>query len=259
MKLAIVLTLGLGFLVAFGSPGGAQPVPDHATGTFSAGECGGEGMTVLVNSKAALVFETHGTTTEIALTEAEWAAGSVVLKMEEEADELVLPPVDSLKRCASPPAHFFLVFAEAASVFGRLDEFEERCFGEEVDGTQCTEILIELIDVSEDGEISQAEFSRGLRAVNFFVFYDLAVEESGSSFVPLEELVADQLTATLLGPLVAASFIGSYDYDGDGLVSPDELAHDFPAEVIQGVLATVPGMMSALIRSGPSLFRSLRR
>ena len=216
------------------SSAGAEPVPEDATGNWSIENCD-SGPRVLVTSNAALVFEGGDQKTAVAVARAEWAAGSVVLDIENEAEELILPPTDDLQRCPAPPIFFSMMFAESVSLFRRMDEIEAVCAGGKA-SMPCVALVFDLIDVSDDGMFSRAEISRATRAASFFVGYSIAVSELKNAFVPVEKLSVAWLSASLIGPAVAANVVSSYDYDGDDRLSLEELLQDrTPEEGIRGI------------------------
>lgn len=183
---------------------------------------------------------------------------------EGEPDKLVLPPLGSLKRCDAPPVMFYLIYAEAITVFGQIDKIEERCAGTHIVTERCTALVLDLIDVSEDGVFSKAELSRAVRAASFFIGYRLAVEESRAAFVPMERLSIARFAASLLGPFVAGNLIDSYDFDGDNFLSLKELLQDCsPEEGIEGIAAGLvaqlpPDMMSGIMKTVDGLFGLMR-
>ena len=137
------------------------------------------------------------------MARAEWLAGSVVLTMEGDVGELMLPPFDEFQGCAALPAEFSVMFAESITVFRELDAFGARCLSDEMAAAECIPLVFELVDVSEDGAFSKAELSRAVRAASFFVGYWADVEESQDPFVPVEKLSMVWFVASAVGPLVA--------------------------------------------------------
>ena len=261
-KRTFSLAAGLAALALSAPPAEGEPVPEHATGIWSLAGCGGHGLTVLVSPNAALMVESEGGKSQVALAEAEWAAGSFALTMDGE-DVLILPPLGSLERCDALPGSLPMVFAEALAVFKRLDDLGAPCRGKQGIGARCIAAAFDLIDVSGDGRFSPAEISRALRAAAFFIGHRMIAAEKSTSFVPLEDLYVAQLAASVLGPVVAANLIASYDYDGDGLMSPGELMQDrSPEEGLEGVVAGVaagmaPEALSAIMKSASGLLGSL--
>ena len=138
-------------VLALPSPG-AGPVPESATGNWSIENCDG-GPRVLVTSNAALLFEDGDENTAVAVARAEWVGGSIVLKIEREAEELILPPTDDLQQCAAPPIFFSMMFAESVALFRRMDEIVAAC-GDGKASMQCVALVFALVDVSDDGTFS---------------------------------------------------------------------------------------------------------
>ncbi len=264
MKVVVYLASAIAIAVSAALPAAAEPVPERATGIWSIAECGGDGLTVLVDENAALVFETQGEETKVALARTDWLADFVVLTMDGEAGELVLPPLDGLHRCAALPLGFSLMFAESVTVLRRSDELKASCAGEQVAAAQCVALVFELIDISEDGVFSRAELSRAVRAASFFIGYVVNVEETKNPFVPMKKLSVAWLAASVLGPFIAANLIDSYDFDGDERLSLKELLQDrSPDQGIEGVAAGLaakvpPGMMSGMMRTVNGLLGTLR-
>ena len=173
------------------------------------------------------------------------------MKVEGEKDDLVLPPLEGLRRCDAPPVFFSFMFAEAITAFKRIDEVEARCAGGKVVAARCVALVFGLIDVSGDGVFSRAELARALRAASFFVGYELAAKELQNAFVPMEKLSIAWLAASLLGPSAAENLIDSYDFDGDGRLSLKELLQDrSPQEGIQGVAAGLARKVPPKVLSG---------
>ena len=117
MKLVTFLATVSAVVALAGLPARADPVPDRVTGIWSVTACGGGGLTVLLESNATMMFEGQGERSRVAMARAEWLAGSIVLTIEGETDELVLPPLDNLARCDTAPVSFSLLFAEAITFF----------------------------------------------------------------------------------------------------------------------------------------------
>ena len=264
MKVFMCLAVVIAIAVSVTQPSAAEPVPDRATGIWSIAGCGGDGLTVLVDNNAALMFETGGEQTNVAMARAEWLVDSVVLTTEGEVGELVLPPLDGLRRCSVLPGGFSLMFAESVAMLRQFDEIETRCTGEEMAAAQCVALAFEFTDVSEDGVFSRAELSRIVRAASFFIGYSINVKETQDSYVPLEKLSVAWFAASVLGPLVASNLIDSYDFDGDGRLSLKELLQDrSPEQGIEGVAAGLaakvpPEMMSRLTRTVNGLLGALQ-
>ena len=209
---------------------------------LSPSDCGkyGYGLTVLVNSNAALIIKSEGATSKVALASVELVSESLVLTIEGEEGELVLPK-GSLEHCESIPGLLPVLFAEAITVFKQLDP---RCYGGTIDA-RCVAAVFDTIDVTGDGAFSRAELSRMVRAAGFFIGHRMLAEPNSVSFVPLENMYVVQLAASALGPFVADNIIESYDYDSDGSISPKELMQDRrPQEGIESAIAGIASVMA---------------
>ncbi len=256
MKRVLSLTVLLAVVVG-ALPAVAEPVPRHAAGIWSVGECGGGGLSVLA-------IEGRGQQARVAVAGAEWLGGSVVLATGGAEGELVLPPLGSLHRCDALPSAFSLMFAESIAAFGEIREIEQRCATGKSGAARCVALAFDLIDVSGDGRFSKAELSRAVRAASLFVGHRVVAERSRDPWVSLESLSVAWVSASLIGPFLATNLIASYDFDGDGLLSLKELMQDrSPEQGLQGVAAGVaaglpPGMTSGLMSFANDLVELLR-
>lgn len=223
----------------------AEPVPDQAYGVWSVGNCIGDSLTFLVNSNSAILIENQEGTAKVGVGAAEWAAGSIILTLEGEDNEIILPQLDNLRRCESLPGIMPVLYAEAIAVFGRLDELIAACGGESGITALCTAVAFDLVDITGDGKFSKAEISRAIRAIGFFIGYFVVAENRQTAFVPLGELAFAQVAAAALGPFVATNLIDSYDFGGDGFLSLAELMQDrSPEKGFEGAIASVSSGMA---------------
>lgn len=223
----------------------AEPLPDRAFGVWSVGECGGDTLAVMVNSTSALMVENREGEAAVAVGRAEWAGGSIVVTMKGEPGELILPPLNGLRRCEALPGVMPLLFAEAVAVFGRLDEIDAACDAETGTAAHCLVQGFDIVDITGDGRFSRAEMSRVFQAAGFFVGYRMVADRRGDAFAPLGELYLAQVAATILGPLLATNLIDSYDFDGDGFLTLDELTFDRrPEEGLEAALASLASGMA---------------
>ncbi|MDD9999402.1 MAG: EF-hand domain-containing protein [Rhodospirillaceae bacterium] len=256
MKSIAVFAIVVAFLSVFTwvMPTRAEPVPSRLSGVWSLGNCDGDSVTIMVNSNAALVVEKQQGKATVAVSQAEWHGGSMVLTMMNEG-ELLLPPMNQLEECDSLPGVLPVLFAEMVAVFGRIDEINDACLGDEGITAHCVAGAFSIIDITGDGRFSHAEISRAVRAAGFFVGHGLISDERKTAFVPVEELYLAQVAATALGPFIAANVIQSYDFDGDGFVSLAEFMQDrSPQKGLEGALANVatsmaPEALSAVMKS----------
>ena len=268
-KFACCLIAGLAVLALSGFSSQAAPVPQRATGIWSLGPCGGDGLSVLVNSAAALMVETEGEQSHVAILKAEWVAGSFVLASKDIGDDLVLPPLEQFQRCGFLPPSMSGPFAEAVTVFKRLDEIEAACSGEATNVARCIAVAFDVVDVTGNGLLSRAELSRGRQAAEFFFDYRWAVDKQreaegesagadaarGPAFVLLEKLYAGDASASRVFMSAPSNLIQSYDFDGDGFLSLQEVMQDrIPETGPEGALANtalrlLPPALSAFLRS----------
>lgn len=225
-------------------PARAEPVPNRLSGVWTVGTCGGDSVTLLVNSSIALILEKQQGKATVAVARSEWANDSIVLTVANEG-ELILPPMSQMKKCERLPGILPVLFAEMIAVFGRIDEIHDACLSDKGVTARCVAGAFSIVDITGDGKFSHAEISRAVRAAGFFVGHGLISDEEEVAFVPVEKLYVAQLAALALGPLVAANVIQSYDFDGDGFVSLAELMQDrSPEEGLEGALANVAGSLA---------------
>ncbi|MDE0308090.1 MAG: hypothetical protein OXI87_24875 [Albidovulum sp.] len=84
-----------------------------------------------------------------------------------------------------------------------------------------------------------------------------------TAFVPVEELLLSWLAGSAIGPTVAGNVVGSYDYDGNGLLSLKELMQDrAPQNGLEGALASAaeelaPDTLAAILRSATGILKDL--
>ena len=265
MKFAVAMAACLATLVLSGAHVGAEPVPERATGVWSLGkDCDGRGPVMMVNSRAALMVETRNGKAAVAIAKAEWAAGSIVLSFGKGAEEAILPPIKSLRKCGALPGMLPVVFAETLAVFRKFDDIDEACLGEGGPGPRCAAVGFRMIDITRDGRLSRAEIGRAIRAAAFFVGHRLIADRQKKAFVPVDELFLAWFAGSALGPTVAGNLVDSYDYDGDGLLSLAELMQDrTPEEGLEGALAGMaaemaPEALSAVMRSATGILDLLR-
>ena len=167
---ALVIAVGI---VATGPK--AASIPESAIGLWGPADaqagCEGDGRIMLVNSGGVILFERSGPETFIVLGPAEWIAGTLILTRH--AGDIVLPPLDDLKRCDRLPGQYYAFFGEAIAVFQSFDEVQSRCDGDSAQ--RCVRAIFELFDVSGDDRLSRAEIGRALRAGAFFFGYEVIV------------------------------------------------------------------------------------
>jgi hypothetical protein len=185
----------------------------------------------------AIVFENPGQILgpmgRVNVLETTWIDGSVFLRGGPENRIALLADVDALVRCDALPANLQLFFGEALAVYRDLRVVADVCAAEE---RSCAASVFRTIDVSEDGRLSEAELVRllrvGILAARFLVDIDgpSASATGGANLLEsgaeLGGGVGGGLLASLLAPTLLGNVFLSYDFDGDGFLSPEELLQD---------------------------------
>ena len=116
--------------------------------------------------------------------------------------------------CAAVPLPFSVLHGESARMLLDIEPALASCAAGSSD---CLAGVFAAIDKHPDGELNKAELSRLVRV---FIHLGAAAQDAPSS----EDLAAWTGASVLLVPLVATGLISSYDYDGNGSLSFDEIA-----------------------------------
>ena len=251
--LATVMTVAL----LSASPVEADLIPNSARGVWSTEDCGGSGATFATNSAAIIWWSVHSN--EVYVGPAEWVSGSFVLpELAAEYGGAVLPFTDRLQRCGTMPGRLQSLFPESLAVFEAFDQVATQCDGGSM--RRCASAVFDMIDVSGDDRFSRAEISRMVRAAAFFVGYDAISSAYDDPLVSLDSIVVISSLRSALQPLVD-DLIDSYDFDGDGFLSQEELLQDRSIESLEAAandlasgvpsvfLTALPGSMSSLMGS----------
>lgn len=235
---AMIILVGLVLRPAY-----AQSMPTENIGIWAETSCKEGNKFFLVNSSAALVFNkaqkgftvVFGSTTAVART--------VIISRPE--GTLILPNMSKLIQCSSLPSEFYATFGEAITLFKEWTNIDKTCQSDT--GSRCLNAVLNLVDVSREGRISQAEISRILRGASLYIGYELAIanrvvlkrEENQAQYgleVGMTELFGAAAMASLVAPTISSGLLASYDYDGDGFLSMKEILQDRSSENIQGLL-----------------------
>ena len=252
---------GLAALLLSGPSSTAELAPQKTTGIWSTAACGKDGLTLLVNSRIALMIEGEGLATRVAVVPVEWVGGSLILRVKGEAHERVLS-VDSLKPCDALPGSMSLLLSDVVTVFGELDDFVTLCRRVDSITARCVAVVTDLIDVTGDGMFSRPELRQAMRAASFFIAYQGIADQQRDAFVSLDKLLISQVAASTIGPFVVTHLIDAYDSDGDDSVSPEELLQGrSPEQALQDILTGLaakapPAVVSLFVGSIPG-FRPL--
>jgi len=256
MKWTVFLITGLAVFAGSGSSSPAEVVPQRAAVIWNTAECGKEGLTLLVNSRIALMVEWEGLATSVAVVPAEWVGESIMLRVKGEAHERVLH-LDDLKQCDDLPGSMSLLFTDVIAVFDGLDDLVALCRGLAEVTASCAAAVADLVDRTNDGVFSHDELRQAMRVASFFIAYRGITVGQGKAFVTLEQLLVAQLAASVMGPIVVTRLIDLYDANGDGVLSPEELMKgQDPEQAVQRILAnlvakTPPPVAAMLMKSIP--------
>tara|TARA_B110000014_G_C19776551_1_gene403904 strand:+ start:47 stop:613 length:567 start_codon:yes stop_codon:yes gene_type:complete len=87
-----------------------------------------------------------------------------------------------------------------------------------------------FMDITGDGQLSLAEISRFQR-----VIIKYWVVEQQQAEVNVEDIAGINLAAILLLPITSSSILHSFDYDNDGVLSPEEVLGDSEFAKLVGV------------------------
>ena len=123
--------------------------------------------------------------------------------------------LETYARCDSIPFPLSLLHGEPAAFLFSLEPAIRSCRNRH---RSCIEQAFSAVDIHPDGALSTAEWARLIRVM---LYFSLAYGEKSKS----EKLGAAYAISVLAVPLAAAALVSSYDYDGDGKTSLDELFH----------------------------------
>ena len=118
-------------------------------------------------------------------------------------------------KCDSIPFPLSLLHGEPAAFLFSLGPAIRSCRSGQ---RSCIDEVFGAVDIHPDGALSTAEWARLIRVM---LYFSLAYGEKSKS----EKLGAAYAISVLAVPLAAAALVSSYDYDGDGKTSLDELFH----------------------------------
>ena len=131
-------------------------------------------------------------------------------------------------KCDSIPFPLSLLHGEPAAFLFSLEPAIRSCRGGQ---RSCIDEVFGAVDIHADGALSTAEWARLIRVM---LYFSLAYGEKSKS----EKLGAVYAISVLAVPLAAAALVSSYDYDGDGKTSLDELFH----AIAEQDAASIPGI-----------------
>ncbi len=120
-------------------------------------------------------------------------------------------------RCDAIPFPLSLLHGEPVAFLFSLEPAIVSC---RRGSPECVQHAFAAVDVHQDGALSTAEWARIIRIALYFA---LAFDESIKS----DRLGAAYAVSVLTAPLAASAIVSSYDYDGDGKTSLEELHRAF--------------------------------
>lgn len=242
------LIVSVSLLIAFQAP--AQTIPTEFQGIWAEGSCNDPKSSFLVNNSFAMVFRTGADgQDQMAIGPVSWSGDRIVMEIEQ--FEIPFPDPSGLASCEMLPARHYLGLGETIAFIAALDELSSLC--SETPSSACLTSAFAALDVSSDDELSVAELARGTRAASTFLAYGPDLETPLSKgrdvtlddlLVPMSDLVPGAITTLAVGPLLIGNLINSYDYDGDGFLSMEEIAQD-RAGFLQNVVSTATEQTAA--------------
>lgn len=123
---------------------------------------------------------------------------------------------DHLVRCDELPPALAVLHGEGLAMLQGLEAMEPPCTAGALQ--ECADAFMSYADLNKDGRLNVAELARVIRGAVWF-----AQMSAGTTTEELET----GLAASLLGGVAASEFvIRSYDYDGQGSITPQQLMRD---------------------------------
>ena len=124
--------------------------------------------------------------------------------------------VEHLVRCDDLPPALAILHGEGLAMLQGLEGMEPPCTAGLLQ--ECAEAFMGYADLNKDGRLNAAELARVVRGAAWF-----AQMSAGTTTGELEA----GLAASLVGGVATGEFVvRSYDYDGQGSVTPQQLMHD---------------------------------
>lgn len=227
-------------------PAAAQPIawPEALRGTWALGECSAPAVLLQVNARGIARLPESGEQryTRLARFAAQggWMVGfgegedaaRLMLRARDGGIDLAEPPaklldselpgagtpVASFRRCTTIGGALAALHGEGIAFAAALDGLEAACDGDQGTSDACIAALMAYADVSRDAKLGVAEMARLVRAITWLVL--------ASEGAPLDVLAGGVAAGGGIGLVLAWLMVASYDYDGDGRLSPAELQQD---------------------------------
>lgn len=225
----------------------AQDLPAPLLGTYASGPegCAAPQMVVHLTPRSVVTWKAHGEAKLIRVSESRMANDWLVtvgigddmprtlVRPSGEADkagiDIVFPfektqddqlpgnaPVMHLVRCTALPPAFSTIHGEGIAFLHALEAMEPPCGGNNL--KLCGEAFMAYADVNGDHRLTAAELSRVARGATW-----VAQMAGGTNDI---DLVRGLGASMIAGLAIAEVIVHSYDYDGSGSITIDELLKD---------------------------------
>ncbi len=225
----------------------AQDLPSNLLGTYASGPggCAAPQMVPHLTARSIVTLRAHGADNLARINDTRLAGGWLVateggdalprtlLRVSGEGDtagidEAVpsdkvrddqLPgatPIVRLVRCAALPPLFAAVHGEDLTFLHAMEAMEPPCGGN--DPKACGDAFMAYADVTGDHRLTAAELARVVRGAAWVVQMAAGTDNT--------ELALGLGGSTFAGLAVAEVIVRSYDYDGSGSITFDELVKD---------------------------------
>ncbi|WP_340116173.1 hypothetical protein [Pelagibius sp. 7325] len=212
----------------------AAPAPGKV-GIYATAPCGEAATYLILNQRYAILYDSQDKDASITLGPIEWQEDHLTIAHEDIAAEFhpKLSAAAYATTCPALPGEAYVAFGEALAFFQQVDHLRATC--ENRPGGACAAEIFSALDVSADQRLSPAEISRGLRALAFFVTYEIIVSRrakdpatalQGDLAVSTGDLFGASTLTAIASPIVTSSLLQSCDYDGDGFLSLKEILQD---------------------------------
>ncbi len=137
-----------------------------------------------------------------------------------------------LRRCETVPPLFAVLHGEGLAFLHGIEAMEPACA--DWVSPACIEAFMAYADVNKDGRLNPAELARLTRAAAWFTQM-----QGGATAHDLE---AGQAVALIGGVLSGEVLVRSYDYDGKGSVTAQQLMQDRSTAVLQPQIRARPAL-----------------
>lgn len=232
----------------------ASQIPASRVGAWAPGSssCEDAQQIFLLNSAAILVLERPPTlgaaSGGIIFAQARVVRDALVVERPETAPIFLTTSLDDWTRCDTVPSLYRVLFGEAVALFEAFDHINAACeVGSSLD---CVRAAFDFADVNGDRRLTHAEISRVFRAAAFYVGYEAslaAAERRGGTAasglarlqVGQQDLLAATALGTIIAPFITSNLIASYDYDGTGSITLEEMLQDRGSDHIVAIAGTL--------------------